>query len=184
MTVVRDTGRVIVGVGTNGTWTTEFAISEPSPFGVLQLLGGDFSTEGMPVVASQNRGPIDIAAWNRHHWLETRWRQPTAKTVELTATVRGFEGYSGNGTPDQEASALERFASVALAGAPSKDFSWNAVLYLQDQDASNVFSFINASRTAEIPVSDEFAMPDSAVGASWTGSWWGASGGRTIAGHR
>ncbi len=50
---------------------------------------------------------------------------------------------------------------------------------MQDQSFSSTFSGVNATRTAETPASDQFAVPSTSWGASWTGAWTHAIGVRT-----
>jgi outer membrane receptor protein involved in Fe transport len=71
---------------------------------------------------------------------------------------------------------------VALAAHAGKTFAWNAVAYGQDQRFASTFSSVNATRTAETPASDQYAVPATALGAAWTGVWQGANDARTSAG--
>ena len=105
-----------------------------------------------------------------------RWRQALAPKVELLATARAFEEKRGNGTPYQRNASREKFASLALAGAPADTFAWDAVAYVQDQTFASTFSGVNATRTAETPASDQFAVPSTAFGAAWTGAGLAAAG--------
>jgi outer membrane receptor protein involved in Fe transport len=97
----------------------------------------------------------------------------------LSATARGYEEKRGNGTPYQRNGSREKFLSVDLAGQPTTQFSWNAVGYAQDQSFASTFSGVNATRTAETPASDQFAVPATVFGAAWTGAWSHADGART-----
>lgn len=173
---------VSASAGSFGTRSVEFVGSQPVGNGVVQLLGRDFSTDGFSLVASERRGPIDVAAWSRHRWLEGRWRTPVAENVEMTVTARTFEEFRGNGTSYQRNGSREKFLSANATGLPSSTFAWNAVAYAQDQSFASTFSSVNATRTAETPASDQFAVPAIAYGAAWTGAWKTANGARTSAG--
>jgi len=174
-------GRIALTVGDFSTRSAEFALSQPIERGELQLLGRDFSTNGFALVAPERRGPIDVAAWSRHRWLTARWRQKLGASTSLTATARSYEEFRGNGTPFTRNGTREKFASLALAGAPVDGFSWSATAYAQDQSFASTFSSVNAARTAETPASDQFRVPAVALGAAWTGEWRHAAG-RTTAG--
>jgi outer membrane receptor protein involved in Fe transport len=174
--------RADVMAGDFGTRSAEFSVTEPAGRGAVQLQAGDFSTDGFSLVAPEHRGSIDVAAWSRHRWVAARWRTPLGENLELTVTGRGYEEFRGNGTPYQRNGSREKFASVALAGQPEKNFAWNAVAYAQDQSFASTFSSVNATRTAETPASDQFDVPATAFGAAWTGTWTQANGGRTTAG--
>ena len=158
-------------IGDYGTRSLEFSAVYPEQHGTLQLLSRVFATDGFALVAPERRGPIDIAAWSRHRWLTARWQQPLGANVSLTATVRGFEEQRGNGTPYQKNGSREKFASLATAGQSGLKFTWDSVVYAQDQSFASTFSGVNAARTAETPASDQFAVPALAWGAAWNGAW-------------
>lgn len=180
--VSRPHGRVAASYGEFNTRSLELLATQPVGRGAVQLLGRAFATDGFALVAPERRGAIDIPAWSRHRWVAVRWRTPVAEKIELTATARGYEESRGNGTPYTRNGSREKFLSLALAGAPVKDFAWNAVAYTQDQSFASTFSGVNATRTAETPASDQFAVPSTALGAEWTGVWRHAEGARTSAG--
>ena len=175
-------GRLAASYGEFNTHTEELAVSQPIGPGTLQLLARDFGTDGFPLVAPEDRGPIDIPAASEHRWLSGRWRQTFGSGIEATVTARTYEEDRGNGTPYQRNSSEENFVSLALAAAPGPVFSWNAVAYGQDQTFASTFSSVNATRTAETPASDQYDVPATAFGAAWTGVWLGANGARTSAG--
>lgn len=166
-------------LGDFSTRSLEFAAVYPAAAGTLQVLANDFSTDGFSLVAPERRGQIDVAAWSRHRWLTLRWKQVIGKKLELRATARGYEEFRGNGTPYTRNGSREKFASVELNGEPSEHFAWQAIGYAQDQSFASTFSSVNATRTAETPASDQFAVPATAFGAAWLGSWLPAAGGQT-----
>lgn len=165
------TTRLTTLVGDFGTRSGEVAHAEPVGPGVLLVQARMFATDGFSLVAPERRGPIDIAAWSRHRWLTAHWSQVLANQVELAATVRGYEEKRGNGTPYQQNQSREKFVSFTAAAQPTSTFAWNAVGYAQDQTFASTFSAVNATRTAETPASDQFAVPSTAFGAAWTGAW-------------
>ena len=166
--------RMAATVGGFSTRSAEFAVTSPAGDEIVQLLGRAFVTDGFPLVAPERRGPIDIPAWSRHRWVQGRWRHYFTKNLELMTTVRDFEEFRGNGTPYTHNGSREKFMSLTLAGHPdvAGHFSWTAIGYAQDQSFASTFSSVNATRTAETPASDQFAVPATALGAAWTGSWW------------
>ncbi len=178
----RGTARFSALLGDYGTRSAEFVLNRPVDNGLVQLLGRGFSTDGFTLVAPERRGSIDIPAWSRHRWLTGRWRHAIGNKAEFTATVRGYEEKRGNGTPYQQNGSREKFASLALAGQPAEDFAWNVVAYAQDQSFASTFSAVNATRTAETPASDQFAVPSVAAGTAWSGAWRHAGGARTTGG--
>lgn len=172
-------GHVTASAGSNATRSVEFGVAQPAGRGAVQLLGSAFSTDGFSLVAPERRGPIDVAAWSRHRWLAARWRTPVGETLELSTTARTYEEFRGNGTPYTRNGSREKFFSASLAGSAGKNFAWNAIGYAQDQSFASTFSSVNATRTAESPASDQFAVPATALGAAWTGAMQHAGGART-----
>ena len=167
----RGTVQITALAGDFGTRSASVILNRPAgKAGIVQVMAEDFATNGFAIVAPERRGPIDVAAWSRHRSLAARWREALGHSAELSVTVRSFEEFRGNGTPYQRNGTRAKFVSVQAAGQPSNAFAWNAVAYAQDQSYASTFSSINATRTAETPASDQFAVPAVALGASWTGT--------------
>jgi len=175
-------GRLAASYGEFATHSVELAVSQPIGGGTIQLLGRDFSTDGFPLVAPEDRGPIDRAAASEHRWLAGRWQGMIAPDLQATLTARTWREERNNGTPYQQNSSREDFASVMIDAHAGKPFSWNAVAYAQDQRFASTFSSVNATRTAETPASDQFAVPATAVGTAWTGVWKTTGDARTSTG--
>jgi len=173
------TGRWMASSGDFDTRSVELAVAEPLGAGTLQLSGRDFATDGFNLVAPEDRGPIDTAAWSRHRWLTARWSQPVGDNAEIIFTGRTFTEARGNGTPYQRNSSRENFGSVVWQAQPAKSFAWTATAYAQDQSFASTFSSVNAARTAETPASDQFAVPAVAMGAAWTAVWTDSADART-----
>jgi outer membrane receptor protein involved in Fe transport len=182
--VLRDirAGRLAVSGGSFSTHNAELAVTQPIGGGTLQLLGRDFSTDGFALVAPEDRGPIDQAAASEHRWFSGKWRETLATGLQVSVTARTYREKRNNGTPYQQNSSREDFASVALAGRADAGFAWDAVAYAQDQRFASTFSSVNAARSAETPASDQFAVPAVALGAAWTGVWRSHADTRTSAG--
>ncbi|MFT3784143.1 MAG: TonB-dependent receptor [Nibricoccus sp.] len=168
--------------GAFGTHSVEADLVNSIGFGALELAGREFATDGFPVIAREDRGPVDAPASSRHRWLNATWRQPIGKMNQLTVTARTFSEFRHNGTPLQNNDSHERFISA------SHSFQWNSVLtgsavaYVQSQNFSSTFSSVNAARTAEAPASNQFSVPANAVGAAATLSLKEGAGARTAAG--
>lgn len=177
---VRDhSARFNVGLGSFQTRSAEFGSTLAAGKGAVQLLGRAFSTAGFALVAPERRGPIDEPAASQHRWLAARWRTPLTESLEATVTVRTFDEDRHNGTPYQRNRSKSNFGSVILTATPAKNFSWSGTAYAQSGRFSSTFSAVNATRTAETPASDQFAVPSTAAGAAWSGAWTHAAGART-----
>jgi outer membrane receptor protein involved in Fe transport len=150
--------------------------------GVLELQGQAFATDGVVLIAPENRGPIDIDAASHHGSGLIRWRGALDRAVDAVITLRGFGEWRDNGTPYQQNQLREEFGSLALSGHPSPDEAWNVTAYAQDQSASQTFSSINAARTSETPASDQFSVPSMALGLAISSSLKESTGGTTTVG--
>ena len=175
-------GRLAATYGDFSTHSVELAVTQAVGPGTLHLVGRDFATDGFRLVAPEDRGPVDIAAWSKHRWLSARWIQPVGAHATLTVAGRTFREKRGNGTAYQRNASAEDFGSVMLTAQPRQDFSWIALAYAQDLSFRSTFSSVSAGRTAETPASDQFAVPASALGAAWTGTWTHPGDARTSAG--
>lgn len=164
------TGRLAASYGEFSTYNVEASLAQPLGPGTLQLGGRDFGTAGFPLVAPENRGPIDQPADSEHRWGTARWRQKIGE-VELSLTARTYREERNNGTPYQQNVTRENFGSVALSRAADTGLAWNAVAYAQDQTFGSTFSSVNATRTAETPASNQYDVPARALGAAWTAVW-------------
>ena len=175
-------GRLTATLGDFSTHSAELSLTQATGPGTLQLTGRDFATDGFSLVAPEDRGPVDLAAWSKHRWLSARWSQPVGETMTLTVTGRTFREKRGNGTAYQRNTSDEDFGSATLTAQSGKNFSWTALAYGQDQSFSSTFGSVNATRTAETPASNQFAVPATALGAAWTGTWTHPGDARTSAG--
>ena len=175
-------GRFSATFGDFSLRSAELSVNQVIGRGTLQISGNDFATDGFVLVAPEDRGPIDLAAASRHHWLNARWSQSVGTKGELTVSARTFAETRGNGTPYQRNSSRENFGSVAFTTQSTEKFSWSALAYAQDQTFASTFSSVNAARTTETPASNQYAVPATALGAAWTGVWQGENQARTSAG--
>ncbi|HVZ63829.1 MAG TPA: TonB-dependent receptor [Lacunisphaera sp.] len=174
--------RLSASYGRFATRSAEFELTQPAGRGTLQLSGRDFATDGFALVAPEDRGPIDIAAWNRHHWLAGRWSQPAGRNGVLTISARTYGETRDNGTPYQVNTSRENSVAATFDAKAGDHFAWNATAYAQDQAYTSTFSSVNATRTAETPASNQYDVPAAAWGAAWTGTWSAPDGARTSIG--
>jgi outer membrane receptor protein involved in Fe transport len=168
--------------GDRATRSFEFSAVHSPNRASVQLSGRIFATGGVPIVGIERRGPIDIAAWNRHRWLQGRVRVPIGERLEASVSARTYNELRSNGTPYTRNSSQENFGSVTLAGHPTAAFDWNASVYVQEQTFTSRFSAVDATRSSERPANNQFAVPADAAGAAWTGTWRHGDGSRTTTG--
>lgn len=168
--------------GESNTMALEGSWSRAVGPGRLTLAGRAFESDGFNLVAPEDRGPIDVPAASRHHWLSARWAQPLGADGEVALFARTFAEKRNNGTPYQRNESDETFAGLSLRRQPSAGFRWSLEAYGQDQGFSSTFSGVNAARSAETPASDQFAVPAVALGAAWSGTWQHGGTARSSAG--
>jgi len=176
------TGSADLLAGDRGTRSGEFAAAAAAAGGALDLRGDEFTGGGFVLVAPGQRGPIDVAAASRHEWASAGWNGPMGQGLEASFNVREFQEWRDNGTPYQQNESRQDFASARLSGQVAADVAWTAAAYVQNQGYSQTFSSVNASRTAETPASDQFAVPTTAVGLAATATESFAGGATAIAG--
>ncbi len=165
--------RLDASSGAFATRSAEFEVTEAAGGGTVQLLGAAFATDGYRIVTPMDAGPIDVPAASEHSWLTARWREPLTAGLEAMLTVHTFEEARNNGTPYEVNRTRENQASLALNGTATPSFSWAGTAYVQNGDFASTYSSVNAARTSETPAEDQFAVPDTAVGGAWTGTWRG-----------
>jgi outer membrane receptor protein involved in Fe transport len=169
-----DRERLFGSVGDYDTRSAEMEVTEPVGNGTVQILGEAFSTDGYRIVAPEDAGPIDAPASSQHSWITARWREPLGDNIEMVLTLHTFEESRDNGTPYEKNWTRENSSSLVLNGKTSGDFSWTGAVYAQNGDFASTYSSVNLARTAETPAEDQYAVPDTALGGAWTGSWRGA----------
>ncbi len=170
--------RVAALIGDFGTRSLELSTVHTTAAGTVQVQARDFATDGFGLVAPEDRGPIDVPGWSRHRWAAAHWRHTFTPKFQLGASVRIFEEKRGNGTPHQQNSSREKFASLHAAGQPADHFSWEATGYFQSQSFTSTFSAVDAARASENPASDQYDVPADAAGAAWSGILRDAAGQR------
>ena len=157
--------------GSDSLVSAGFVAAKRFGSGVLEISGNFFRTDGFKVVAPEDAGPVDIAAWQRHQWLSAKWVQQVAQDTTVTFTGREFSEKRGNGTALQGNRSRDDLGSIKVEHHPKAGLSWTAVVFAEDEEFSSTFSAVSADRTSETPASDQFSVPASSWGLSWTASF-------------
>jgi outer membrane receptor protein involved in Fe transport len=160
----------IATVGDYSTWNGEALATGVKGKDSVRVDADDFATTGFPLVAGNQRGPIDVNAFLRHRWADATWQHEFGSTA-LSVNGRYFTEDRDNGTPLQRNATVDRFVSAKLAGVLQNGLAWSAVSYVEQESFSSYFSSVNAARTAETPADDQFAVPADAAGGSITATW-------------
>ncbi|MCU0793744.1 MAG: TonB-dependent receptor, partial [Opitutaceae bacterium] len=132
----------------------------------FRLDASAYATDGVRLV--RDPGRIDVPADLETSRAGFAWARRISEITTLETSVRAWSEERGNGTPYQRNASEERSVSARLAGAPrdSAVSAWSVTAYAQDQDYRSTFSGVNATRTAETPASDQYAVPATAAGAA------------------
>ena len=157
-------------IGDYGTRSGEVMVTRVRGADSVQVAANDFITSGFPLVAAGERGPIDQDAAVRHQWAQAKWQHRfDGATVGINA--RYFTEDRSNGTPLQHNHSREAFISASADGQIINGPAWSAVAYAQKNGFSSFFTSVNATRTAETPANNQFAVPATAAGGSLTATW-------------
>jgi len=162
-------GTLATLAGDRGTRSAEAELTAPAGGGWIDVAGRWFASDGE-------------AAGSGHRWAQARWRQTFAGGTSLAVALRGFAETRGNGTPYTGNTSRETAGHLTARGGGNGGPAWTLAAYAQRQVFTSTFSSVNATRTAETPASDQYAVPARAAGLAGTLGWRQAGGARTAAG--
>jgi outer membrane receptor protein involved in Fe transport len=133
----------------------------------IELFGDRFSTGGYPVIAANQRGPVDTNASADSTLFDLRCVWEADGNTILAVRVRHFEDNRGNGTPytHNETNASD-FSASFTRKIPNLSAELQVNAYGQRREFNSTFSSVNAGRTAETPALDQFDVPADAAGGS------------------
>ncbi|HWZ94708.1 MAG TPA: TonB-dependent receptor [Opitutaceae bacterium] len=177
----RNEVKAVGAAGDFSTWNGEILATGVKGKDSVRVDADDFSTTGFPLVAPNQRGPIDVNADVRHRWAEATWQHEMGNSA-LSLNGRYFTEDRDNGTPLQRNATVDRFVSAKLVGVLQNGPAWSAVSYVEQESFNSYFTSVNAARTAETPADDQFAVPADAAGGSLTATWSGAGRATTSVG--
>ena len=153
--------------GTADTYEATLAAAVAERSVRFEVVADRFSTGGYPVIAPDQRGPIDRDA-SAESWLfdlRAVW-QPDPETT-ITTRTRWFSDERGNGTPFTEnRTDASDFSAVLTRKLPAQSAEVQVSAYGQRREFSSTFSSVNPSRTGETPALDQFDVPADAAGGS------------------
>ena len=161
-------------VGDFGTIGAELAHAMVRGRDTLSFGARAFHSDGTARTAPAWAGPIDRRTDLDQGMVQLGWSRTTASGARGSLTARVFTEERGNGTPLQRNRTRE--AMLAATATGRRDVlgavaDWSATAYAQTQEFSNVFTSVTATRDAETPVLDQYAVPTDAAGAAATVTW-------------
>ena len=133
-----------------------------------------FATDGAPIIAEAERGPIDTPAGVRaSSWLVNAvWRAPAdAPLAMVSARVQGFDEDRTNGTPLQVNDTNQHQGSLRASGFVGGG-AWQATGFASTQTYDQSFSAVAPGRASET-LTQLQRVPSEAAGGSadWLRVW-------------
>jgi outer membrane receptor protein involved in Fe transport len=133
----------------------------------FEVIADRFFTGGYPVIAANQRGPIDQKASGDSRLFDLRGSWEFDRDTTVTARARWFEDDRGNGTPyTRNHTDASDFSATLTRKLPAESAELQVSAYGQRRTFSSTFSSVNPARTAETPALDQFDVPADAAGGS------------------
>jgi outer membrane cobalamin receptor len=147
-------------IGNAETYETSFdAIAAGDKVGVA-VVADRFSTAGYPVIAANQRGPVDRNASAESSLVDLRATWDSDSRTTLSLRGRWFEDQRGNGTPfTGNHTYASDFSAVVRRKIPGQLSEVQVSAYGQRRKFSSTFSSVNTQRTTEAPALDQFDVP-------------------------
>jgi outer membrane receptor protein involved in Fe transport len=162
-----NSGRLIGTIGNRDTYEGSFETHLES--GPLEFSGfvNRFSTGGYPVLQGDQRGPVDTDA-DVESWV---WRAGLGWKLDehsqISVQVSSFEEERGNGTRlTNNASEGQDFSVTWSRQFPELEGELRMQAYVQRREFRSLFSSVNAGRTEETLVLDQYDVPSNTAGGS------------------
>lgn len=123
------------------------------------------TSEGYFTLHKDQRGPIDQRADVDAVWVEGGIRHHASENLTLTFKSSYLSEDRSNGTPlnGNKTEAVDVSLSAYKSAGP-KGTEWEAHLYFKDRDFENQFTAVDAERTADRIVLDQFDVPAQSFG--------------------
>ena len=137
----------------------------------LSVEGRLFETAGYEVVQENQRGPVDQASQSDYTYLKLQVAQRLGQTWQWTLTGQYFQEDRINGTPLSPNATESTDLSWTLSRSAATGPEFKFVTFFQDRNFQNVFTSVNADRTSERPVLDQYSVPAQSLGAQATAYW-------------
>ncbi len=160
-----------LSIGNQGTWETSIYGSERIGSLGLAVEARAFSTDGYKRVRADQRGDVDIRSNARHeviHFLAD-YVFPTEARFSVRGTI--FDERRGNGTQLANNSTENYRLHFKLESYEDALLAWRADIYGIKSDYASTFSSVSAERNSEVLVLDQYAVPSTALGGGWRGTW-------------
>ena len=133
----------------------------------VAIFADRFSTGGYPVLAANQRGPIDNNASADSNLVDLRAEWQIGDNASLRLRGRWFDDERGNGTIyTQNETTGEDVSAVFTQRFPAQQAELQVSAYGQFRRFSSTFSSVNPGRDVETPALDQYNVPADAAGGS------------------
>lgn len=159
-------------VGDRSTYEVDLFVGRQRERASWSLQGNAFDTGGYPVLAPEQRGAIDIAAFSEHLSLGARATHQAGPQFQWSLAVDGFEEERGNGTP-LTGNETDFLAAVLRVDGIVGGGELFGSVFFHDQEFSSTFSSQADDRASENPALNQFLVPSDGVSVSlqWSRSF-------------
>jgi iron complex outermembrane receptor protein len=146
----QETGAAVkASYGSNNLTDNNIAITGHKDQLTVALEGNLFNTDGYPIVAAAQRGPIDGDASSRHYTFNGRTTYTLSDNASVTLAGQFFDENHNEGTPQRN--SWNQAGLIDLGGRLVTDdgSEWQAMLFSNMQTFQIQFTNVNEARTAE-----------------------------------
>lgn len=146
----QETGAAVkASYGSNNLTDNNLAITGHKDQLSVALEGNLFNTDGYPIVAADERGPIDGDASSRHYTFNGRTTYTLSDHASVVLAGQFFDENHNDGTPQRK--SWNQSGLIDLGGHLVTDdgSEWQAMLFSNMQTFQIQFTNMNEARTAE-----------------------------------
>jgi len=159
--------------GNHGLTDDEVFLSYRRDKLLVHLEGVFFDTSGFPLVAIQERGPIDGNVSSRHEIFNGRVRYDLGDNAHIALHGQYFDEVYDGGTPLRKSDTQSGLIDLSGSVRTDDGSEWQAVVFSNLQDFSIHFSETDEDRVSE-ELSQKQEIPSKDVGGSvvWSKQLW------------
>lgn len=148
----QETGAALkASYGTNNLTDDNLSVTGRKDQLIVGLEGNFFNTDGYPIVASNQRGPIDGDASSRHETFNGRATYALSDNASIVLGGQYFDEVHNDGTPQRNSSTHAGLIHLGGRLLTDDGSEWQARIFSNMQTFDILFTNVNEERTAEVP---------------------------------
>ncbi len=163
-------GKVRLSYGNRNTKNVTVQMGFKSTKGYLSIAGHGFDTDGVHLLASEQRGAADVRAASDAYGVTLRAGYDIAPNTKLASTFRWFNEMRVNGIDGALNSTEGIDASLRLM-LERDQMDHEVTVYYQYRDFENIFVAARDDRATTRPVLNQFDVPGRGFGATIRNIW-------------